>query len=92
MNLAIHRALKPGGTFAVIDHSGRSGTGTSETKTLHRIEESVVRAEIEKAGFKFTGKASFMENAGDSRDWSASPASAGERRGQSDRFVLKFTK
>ena len=28
----------------------------------------------------------------DARDWSASPRTAGEKRGTSDRFVLKYVK
>src|SRR4029079_17860391 len=50
MNQAIFAALKPGGVFAIVDHSGRPGTGSTETKTLHRIEEKTVRSEIEAAG------------------------------------------
>ena len=78
--------------FAVIDHSGRPGTGTTEVKTIHRIEESVVRNEILKAGFRLAAEADFMRNKGDARDWNPSPADAGEKRGTSDRFVLKFVK
>lgn len=92
MNHAIFAALKPGGIYVVVDHSGRPGTGSSETQTLHRIEEKVVRQEIEAAGFKLAADADFLRNAADTRDWSASPRTAGERRGTSDRFVLKFAK
>jgi predicted methyltransferase len=31
-------------------------------------------------------------DASDTRDWSASPRTAGERRGHSDRFALRFKK
>lgn len=92
MNRAIFAALKPGGVYGVIDHSGRAGTGSTETQTLHRIEESVVRDEIEKAGFVLDAEASFLKNPNDTRDWSASPRFAGEKRGTSDRFVLRFKK
>lgn len=92
MNASIFKALKPGGVFAIIDHSGRAGSGTSETETLHRIEEKVVREEIEAAGFKLAADASFLRNPDDTRDWSASPRTAGEKRGTSDRFVLRFVK
>jgi predicted methyltransferase len=92
MNAAIFKALKPGGVFAIIDHSGRPGTGTTEAETLHRIEEKVVREEIEKAGFKLAAEASFLKSEADTRDWNASPRSAAEKRGTSDRFVLKFVK
>ncbi|WP_437760464.1 class I SAM-dependent methyltransferase [Sorangium sp. So ce1389] len=92
MNRAIFRALKPGGVFAIIDHSGRDGTGVTEVKTLHRIEEKVVREEIERAGFRLAAEATFLRTPTDTRDWNASPMVAGEKRGTSDRFVLKFVK
>ncbi|MBK8251295.1 MAG: class I SAM-dependent methyltransferase [Polyangiaceae bacterium] len=92
MNAAIFNALKSGGVYAIIDHSGRAGSGTSETETLHRIEEKAVRDEVEKAGFKLAAEASFLRNPADTRDWNASPMKAAERRGTSDRFVLKFVK
>lgn len=92
MNRAVFRALKPGGVYGVVDHSGRAGTGATETKTLHRIEEKVVREEIERAGFRLAEEASFLRSPADTRDWNASPSQAGEKRGTSDRFVLKFVK
>jgi predicted methyltransferase len=92
MNTAIFKALKPGGVFAIIDHSGRAGTGTTETKTLHRIDEEAVKKELLAAGFKLGGSADFLRNPGDTRDWNDSPMAAKERRGTSDRFVLKFVK
>ncbi len=92
MNRAIFQALKPGGIFAIVDHSGAPGTGTTQTQTLHRIDETVVRAELERAGFKLAREADFLRNPGDARDWNASPGAAGERRGTSDRFVCAFVK
>lgn len=92
MNAAVFASLKPGGVYAVIDHSGRPGTGASEVQSIHRIEEKTVREEIEKAGFKLAGQADFMKNPNDTRDWSTSPNVVGEKRGTSDRFVLKFVK
>ena len=90
MNAAVFRALKPGGVYVVVDHSGRPGTGTSEAKTLHRIEEAVVRAQVPQAGFRLAAEASFLRNSDDKRDWNAAPGEAAEKRGTSDRFVLKF--
>jgi predicted methyltransferase len=92
MNRAVFQALKPGGVFAIIDHSGRPGTGVTEAKTVHRIEEKALREEVERAGFKLAGEASFLRNPADTRDWNDSPREAGDRRGTSDRFVLKFVK
>lgn len=92
MNSRIFRALKHGGIYGIVDHSARAGAGLTEVKTLHRIEESAVREEIERAGFRLLRDASFLRNAGDTRDWSTSPSTAAERRGTSDRFVLAFVK
>ena len=92
MNRAILAALKPGGSYVIVDHSSRAGAGTADSQTLHRIEESVVRDEVQRAGFRFAGSADFLKSAADARDWSTSPFTAGERRGTSDRFVLKFVK
>lgn len=92
MNAAVFRALRPGGIYGIVDHSGRAGTGTTETQTLHRIEERVVRDEITAAGFRFVAAADFLRNPADTRDWNDSPREAGARRGTSDRFVLKFVK
>jgi len=92
MNRAVFAALKPGGVYGIVDHSGLPGSGLSGVKTVHRIEEKVVRDEIEHAGFQFVAEASFLRNPSDSRDWNDSPKAAGERRGTSDRFVLKFKK
>jgi predicted methyltransferase len=92
MNRAIFKALKPGGVFAIVDHSGRDGTGVTEVKTLHRIEEKVVREEVQRAGFRLAAEGSFLKNPADTRDWNDSPSAAGDKRGTSDRFVLKFVK
>lgn len=92
MNAAIFEALRPGGVYVVVDHSGAPGTGTTQTQTLHRIEEPVVRREIEAAGFRLQAEDDFLRNDDDARDWNASPRVAGERRGTSDRFALRFVK
>lgn len=92
MNQAIFRALKPGGVYAIVDHSGRPGSGATEVKTLHRIEEKLVRQEIQKAGFKLVSEAGFLRNPADTRDFNASPGGPAELRGTTDRFVLKFVK
>jgi predicted methyltransferase len=92
MNRAIFSALRPGGWYVIVDHSGRAGTGVTEVQTLHRIEEQVVRDEITRAGFRLASEGSFLRSSSDTRDWNASPRAAGERRGTSDRFVLGFSK
>jgi predicted methyltransferase len=92
MNAAIFKSLKKGGVYGIVDHSAKEGAGVSEVKTLHRIEEKVVREEVEAAGFKLAASGDFLKNPSDTRDWNASPMSAGDKRGTSDRFVLKYVK
>lgn len=87
MNRAVFAALKPGGLFVIADHSGRPGTGISESGTLHRIEESFLRAEVEQAGFKFAGEGFFLRNPADPRD-----RNTPEPPMPKDDFVLKFVK
>jgi len=92
MNHAVFQALRPGGTYAIVDHSARAGSGLDDVQTLHRIDESTLKKEVEQAGFELQGEADFLRNSADARDWNDSPTAAGERRGTSDRFVLKFVK
>jgi predicted methyltransferase len=94
MDKAIFDALKPGGEFVVIDSSAKPGTGTSVAKELHRIDEQVVKDEVEKAGFKLQAEGDFLRNPQDERDWNSSPgaAAAAGKRGTSDRFALRFVK
>lgn len=87
VNRAAFEALKPGGYYVLADHSGRPGTGISESKSLHRIEEALLRREVEAAGFKFVSEGRFLRNPADPRDKSVfKPAQP------NDEFVLKFQK
>ena len=92
MNNKVFQALKPGGVYGIVDHSAKPGTGLADVETLHRIDEAALRKEVEAAGFKLAGEGDFLRAPGDTRDWSASPRTAGEKRGTSDRFVLKYVK
>ncbi len=89
MNAAVFRALKPGGRYVVIDHSAKAGAGVSVAKSLHRVEENVVRAEITAAGFALTASSDFLRHPADTRDGNALD---GEKRGATDRFALSFRK
>jgi predicted methyltransferase len=87
MNRKLFAALKPGGLLVIADHSAKPGDGTSVGKTLHRIEESALRGEVEAAGFKLVGHGDFWRQPGDTRDFSTNrPPSP------VDNFVLKFQK
>lgn len=92
MNRAIFEALRPGGVYGVVDHVAAPGRGLEDVQTLHRIERDVLVREIEQAGFVLEEEALFLANPDDPRDWSTSPSTAGERRGTSDRVVLRFVR
>jgi predicted methyltransferase len=87
MNKAVFAALKPGGMYVIADHSGRPGTGISESGTLHRVEEAFLRKEVEAAGFKLVAEGDFMRNPSDPRD-----KNTPDPPQPKDEFVLKFVK
>ena len=88
-NRAVYAALKPGGTYLVLDHAAAKGSPAQVTDTLHRIEASAVRREVEAVGFKFESASTLLANPAD-------PHSAGvfdpSIRGRTDQFILKFTR
>jgi predicted methyltransferase len=87
MNKAVFAALKHGGMYVIADHSGRPGTGISESGTLHRIEEAFLRREVEAAGFELAQEGNFMRNPSDPRD-----KNTPDPPQPKDEFVLKFVK
>jgi predicted methyltransferase len=87
MNRKMFASLKPGGFLVIADHSARAGDGTSVSKTLHRIEESTLRQEIEAAGFKLAAEADFLRHPEDPRD-----AAVFRPQVPVDEFVLKYQK
>jgi predicted methyltransferase len=87
MNRKLLAALKGGATLVIADHSARAGDGTSVGKTFHRIEESVLRREVEAAGFKLVAEGDFWRHPEDTRDFSVNRPT-----GPVDEFVLKYQK
>jgi predicted methyltransferase len=87
MNKAVFGALKSGGLYVIADHSGRPGSGISESGTLHRIEEAFLRQEVEAAGFKLMDEGNFLRNPNDPRD-----KNTPDPPQPKDEFVLKFVK
>jgi predicted methyltransferase len=87
MNRAIYAALKPGGHYVIVDHSSRPGKGVTEGRTLHRIDEAVVRDEVQKAGFVLESEGDFLRNPADPRDVPSSRPAV-----PTDKFALRFVK
>ena len=86
-NQAVFTALKPGGRYVVLDHVAAPGSPADVTDTLHRIEPSTVRREVEAAGFVFVRESKILANPAD-------PHSAGvfdpSIRGRTDQFIFEF--
>jgi predicted methyltransferase len=88
-NKAVYSALKPGGFYVILDHSAAPGAPANVTETLHRIESSTVRREVEAAGFKFDSESSILANPADPRTARVFDPTI---RGHTDQFILKFRK
>ena len=86
---ALFKALKPGGTLVVIDHSAADGSGLRDAGTLHRIDPVTVRAELEAAGFKYDGTSDLLRDPADPRTKNVFDP---EIRGKTDQFALRFRK
>ena len=89
VNKAIYNALRPGGLYIVLDHSAPKGSGIADTETLHRIDEAVVKKEVEAAGFQLVGESNVLRNPSDPRTALVFDKSI---RGHTDQFILKFRK
>lgn len=87
LNAAVFAALKPGGTYVIADHRAADGSGVDAASSVHRIEPSVVQAEVEAAGFKLADSADFLKDPAD--DHTQPSFKIGFN---TDRFVLKFVK
>ncbi len=88
-NRAVYAALRPGGAYIVLDHTAAPGSPPEVTETLHRIEPSVVRREVEAAGFRFEAESPILANPDDPR--TAGPFDP-SIQGHTDQFILKFRK
>lgn len=85
---ALFRAVKPGGTVAVIDHVAAPGRDTrAEVEATHRILPETVRADFERAGFVFEAESDLLRNPEDDRSKNVFDPSI---RGRTDRFVYRF--
>jgi predicted methyltransferase len=89
VNKAIYNALKPGGTYVVLDHAAAAGTGLRDTETLHRIDPAAVKKEVMAAGFEFAGEDDALKNPADPHTKNVFDPSI---RGKTDQFIFKFRK
>jgi predicted methyltransferase len=85
----VGRALKPGGVLLVVDHSAKSGTGSSAAQTLHRIDEQFAIADFRKHGLEWVAAMPYLRNPDDDR---SKPVFDPAIRGKTDRFVHLYRK
>jgi predicted methyltransferase len=89
LNTKIFKALKPGGTFFIVDHNARPCSGTEDTKKLHRIDPEVIRREVKAAGFELVEDSKLLAYPADDH---TQMVFAPGLRGMTDQSVLKFRK
>jgi predicted methyltransferase len=88
-NKMVFDALKPGGTFIVIDHAAEKGAGKRDTQTLHRIDADLVKTEVTGAGFVLEAESAVLRNPEDPHNVAVREGSVA---GHTDQFVLRFRK
>ncbi|KFZ36987.1 hypothetical protein HR45_13155 [Shewanella mangrovi] len=82
----VYAALKPGATFAVVDHIGTAGNDNAK---LHRIQPELIKAVLEKAGFVDAETSDIYHNAADSHELSVFDK---QIFGHTDRYFIKVKK
>ncbi len=85
----IHRALKPGGAFLIVDHSAAAGSGKAPAQELHRIDEAFAKQDIASHGFVLESTYDGLRNPNDDR---AIMVFDEKVRGKTDRFVHLYRK
>lgn len=86
-NRQVFAALKPGGTYIILDHAAASGAPADVTETLHRIEKARVVREVQAAGFKLVGESAVLANPADPHTIGVFDKAIA---GHTDQFILKF--
>jgi predicted methyltransferase len=86
----VYQAMKPGATILVVDHVANPGGDTREVvRTLHRIDPATLRADFERAGFRFGGELNLLRNPEDDHSKLVFDPAI---RGRTDRVVYRFTR
>lgn len=88
-NRTAYERLKPGGYYVIVDHAAAAGLGTSDAQSLHRIEPTSVRQEVEAAGFVLDAESSMLARSDDPHSIKVFDPSI---KGETDRFAYRFVK
>ena len=86
-NHQVFAALKPGGTYFILDHQANPGTTTEQIAKLHRIEKAQVIREVTAAGFRLSEEGKFLNRPADDH---TKPIF--DLKGNTDQYALKFVK
>jgi len=89
VNAEVFKSLKPGGRYVIVDHVANAGAGLDAAQKVHRIEPSIVKQEVEAAGFKLESESPLLKDAADSHDKSVFDPAI---RGKTDQFIMTFRK
>ncbi len=82
-------SVKSGGVVGIVDHAAAEGTGSEDSKRLHRIDPGFVIGQMVAAGFVLEADSDLLANPEDPHDipmWDPSI------RSNTDRFILRFRK
>ena len=71
----------------MVDHSAKAGADISSGKSLHRIDQAIVVAEVTRAGFVLEAEGNFLRDPADTRE-----QSSGDSKIPTDKFALRFVK
>lgn len=101
----VFKALKPGGSFGVVQHRAKPGANPDESAKQGYLPEAWVIEQAEKAGFELAAKSEINANPKDTTDhpegvWTLPPGlRLGDKDrdkyvaiGESDRMTLRFVK
>jgi predicted methyltransferase len=86
---ALFKALKPGGTLLVIDHSAAAGAGLAAANSLHRMDRDAAIAALTAAGFRLEAESALYLRPADPRTANVFDPAI---RGKTDQFVLRLRK
>ena len=88
-NRAVFAALKPGGTYFVLDHQAPPGTDDAAISRLHRIEKAQLIREVTAAGFRLVAEGTFLHRPDDDHTL---PIFDEKIQGRTDQYALRFVK
>jgi len=86
---AVYKALKPGGTYFILDHQGPAGMTEEQIAKMHRLNRDLVVKEVTSVGFKLAAEGKFLRRPGDDHTKSIFDKAI---QGHTDQYALKFVK